>query len=446
VNVHAHEFATRPGLICRALAVHQDWIETKLGVSLPDTVIFDGLENLSHIGLEKILWVADVQKSFPAARRLRTFTAKAELPPDLAPIISIRRQTASEVSLESLLEDDRGSMVGFDWVDCPIALRLHYYNATIVVMNVLYHSGPDSPGESAARLLISRRDCASRIAEFIERIHRYDQSPRLFTLHGKSRRIAPATWDDLVIDANVTSLLKTDFETFWQRKPWFTEHNLPFRRGYLLHGPPGNGKSSAIRAMVTSRRLNAYTLRFFDPNVDNGDLESLFERAYRDRPAMVLLEDIDRAFPRTGDSGNRISLQQLLNSLDGIATGEGIVVVATANEPAVLDPAILRRPGRFDRVVSFSNPNAELRREYFRRLHGAIDPERLQQAVEDSAGFSFAQLREAYISAGQRAFQRGDVIQEEDLLAGIRTLRQGIVSSGRHGNAAGFRSDEGGAA
>ena len=87
-----------------------------------------------------------------------------------------------------------------------------------------------------------------------------------------------------------------------------------------------------------------------------------------DAPAMILLEDIDRTFPRTGESQGKVSLQQLLNCLDGVATGEGIVTVATANEPTILDPAILRRPGRFDRVVHFPNPSAVLRREYFCRM------------------------------------------------------------------------------
>src|ERR1700736_5179771 len=115
--------------------------------------------------------------------------------------------------------------------------------------------------------------------------------------------------------------------------------------------------------MLTSRGLTAYTIRFFQPRVDDNDLDQLFARAAANAPSMVLLEDIDRAFPRTGQSKTEISLQQLLDCLDGVGSEEGIIVVATANEPNCLDPAILRRPGRFDRVVGFPDPTAELRQD-----------------------------------------------------------------------------------
>lgn len=83
-----------------------------------------------------------------------------------------------------------------------------------------------------------------------------------------------------------------------------------------------------------------------------------------------MLEDLDRCFPveQEGESGCQISLQQLLNHLDGVENQEGTIVAATANNPRILDPAILRRPGRFDRVVGFPNPSPDLRERYFRRM------------------------------------------------------------------------------
>src|SRR5207249_5934243 len=96
-----------------------------------------------------------------------------------------------------------------------------------------------------------------------------------------------------------------------------------------------------------------------------------------------------------------------LNCLDGIGVKNGIVVVATANDPATLDQAILRRPGRFDRLVPFLPPPTELRRQYLQRLtDGTLDERSALQVAREADGLSFAQLEEAYILAGQRAFRR----------------------------------------
>jgi ATP-dependent 26S proteasome regulatory subunit len=151
-----------------------------------------------------------------------------------------------------------------------------------------------------------------------------------------------------------------------------------------------------------------------------------------------VLEDLDRAFPKTGETRSTISIQDLLNCLDGVATGEGIIVVATANEPAILDPAILRRPGRFDRVVHFPNPSSDLRQEYFRRMNPTFSSASLKELAVKSGGFSFAQLREAYIMAGQHAFETKDEISQGDVLAGITSLRQSTLAGSKRNSSAGF--------
>jgi SpoVK/Ycf46/Vps4 family AAA+-type ATPase len=274
----------------------------------------------------------------------------------------------------------------------------------------------------------------------VEDIDRRDSQPRLYVLGGRPRRIVSCAWNDLVLDHSVLSLLRDDFESFFERENWFRENRLPFRRGYLLHGSPGNGKSTAIRAMMTSRGLTAHNLRLFDSDTDDSSLDALFNQALKERPAMVVLEDLDRAFPKTGETKSRVSLQQLLNCLDGVGSGEGIIIVATANEPTILDAAILRRPGRFDRVIHFADPDFELRQAYFRRMHPAFEAISMEEVATESERFSFAQLREAYLTAGQRAFERKDDVRAEDLIWGIRSLRQSMLADPNRSNATGFRA------
>jgi chaperone BCS1 len=159
-------------------------------------------------------------------------------------------------------------------------------------------------------------------------------------------------------------MVRTDFELFFEREEWFRQHNLPYRRGYLLWGPPGNGKSYAIRVMAAHPHIQPYTLDLSEVEEKSSDVHQLFERAAANTPALVILEDLDRAFPTEGKQTRErtVSFQTLLNCLDGVGTQDGVIVVATANDPTCLDPAILKRPGRFDRVVHFRNPDAELRR------------------------------------------------------------------------------------
>ncbi|MGA7377515.1 MAG: ATP-binding protein [Candidatus Sulfotelmatobacter sp.] len=136
---------------------------------------------------------------------------------------------------------------------------------------------------------------------------------------------------------------------------------------------------------------------------------------------MVILEDLDRAFPTEGKRTQErtVSFQTLLNCLDGVGSHDGVIVVATANDPTCLDAAILKRPGRFDRVVQFRNPDATLRRQYYRRLSPILTGEHFEIAITQTEGFSFAQLRETYIMGSQSAFEKGREITVADIVEAI---------------------------
>jgi hypothetical protein len=436
-----NESATKPTLLRRALETHQAWIETTLAAPFSDVVILEVHLDLTQIGAERILACSNrPDESFEAASRLNPLLRSATTPEDFPPLVELSK-TSFKLDLLSLLEDSNPQgQFEIEWQDCPIAMRLDRISAPVIALNAAYHTGPGSDLESVAHLLITRRECAAELVVMLADLDRRDNKPRLHVLGGASREIERCDWSQLVLDQRAISLLKDDFESFFERESWFREKRLPFRRGYLLHGPPGNGKSTAVRAMMSSRCLSAFTMRLFDRRGDDGSLDALFEKALKNRPALVLLEDLDRAFPKTGETRSNISVQQLLNCLDGVATGEGIIVVATANEPTILDPAILRRPGRFDRVVHFPNPSPELRQEYFRRIDPTFGSAKLKELALKASGLSFAQLREAYIMAGQYAFERKGEIGREDLLSGIASLRESVVTGSRRNSSAGFQT------
>jgi chaperone BCS1 len=107
----------------------------------------------------------------------------------------------------------------------------------------------------------------------------------------ESVNIQPLTWNDLVLDDSVVRLVKDDFRLFLEREDWYKRHRLPFRCGYLLHGPPGNGKSSVIRAMLSTAGVSGFTLNPFRVFTDDDMLAAMFAEAAQSTPAIIVLED-----------------------------------------------------------------------------------------------------------------------------------------------------------
>jgi SpoVK/Ycf46/Vps4 family AAA+-type ATPase len=324
--------------------------------------------------------------------------------------------------------------------ETPVAIRFPTLKGAVVALELPY-SEHDST--AYAELVICRQDEIALVIAMIKESHSRPDGP-LYSTGRSFKGVQSSSWDDLVFDEPVLQLVKGNYESFFAREDWFRGLKRPFRRGYLFHGPPGNGKTSVIRAMLSRRGMRGLTLNFFAPSTDNCDLQRMFERAAEGAPSMVVLEDIDRAFPRdqASETKSKVSLQQLLNCLDGIGTQDGVIVVATANEPTALDPAILRRPGRFDRVVLFPNPSAELRLQYLRKLNCQFEKSELKTAIDLADGFSFAQMREVFILEGQRAIDRREEIECDDILSAVQTLRYAFGSVKERQGAAGFGPHE----
>ncbi len=271
--------------------------------------------------------------------------------------------------------------------------------------------------EDAAKLLLLAQQVVSQTEHYLE------------STHGRTKLQGKYDWEALVLDATIRRMVRTDFELFFQREDWFRQHNLPYRRGYLFWGVPGNGKSATIRVMASHPHIRAYTLDLSDAEEKSGSVLQMFEKAAENTPALIILEDLDRCFPGEGKRTKEraVSFQTLLNALDGVGTLPGVITVATANDPLCLDPAILKRPGRFDRVVHFKNPDANLRREYYRRLSPILNGDQFELAIENTKGFSFAQLRETYILGAQSAFEHGGEITVDDVVEAIELQANGAL-------------------
>jgi len=168
-------------------------------------------------------------------------------------------------------------------------------------------------------------------------------------------RRAARPLDSLIYADGLLDNLHADLESFFGDREWYPQMGIPYRRGYLLHGPPGNGKSSLVSALAGAFGLNVCVLNLATPDLSDDRLTVLLSEL--PRRALLLLEDIDAVFlgrePRT--PGVKLSFNGLLNALDGVAAGEGgRVTFMTTNDLAGLDSALIR-PGRADRHVLIGN-------------------------------------------------------------------------------------------
>lgn len=232
-------------------------------------------------------------------------------------------------------------------------------------------------------------------------------------------------WDDLVLTEDIRYAIKDDLEFWIASEEHYRNRHIPYRRGYLFEGPPGNGKTAVARTILSTYDFAAYSFNFSNPQLNDKDLQEAFENAANSAPSAFLLEDIDRIFT-SHMSYSRVTKEGLFNCLDGVATYSGLIVIATANHPENLDKAIRHRPGRFDVPVRFANPEYQQRLDFLRRLLGESDEHSVEYKVSQSIagackGMSMAFIKLVYETAAAKAFKRrGSImVSSDDLREGF---------------------------
>lgn len=209
------------------------------------------------------------------------------------------------------------------------------------------------------------------------------------------KAIRQATFANLILNPALKHEIRADLGRFFASKAAYEAYGVPWKRGILFIGPPGNGKTHTVKALVNEFDVTCLYVKEL-PNTSA--IHAVFGQARRSSPCLLVLEDIDTL-------GKPELRSALLNELDGFAANAGIVTLATTNHAEKLDAALLHRPSRFDRTYTFNLPGLAERDAYLRRWSESLQPsmqlraETIPHFAGQTGSFSFAYLKELTVSA-----------------------------------------------
>ncbi|MBA2944154.1 ATP-binding protein [Paenibacillus sp. CGMCC 1.16610] len=215
--------------------------------------------------------------------------------------------------------------------------------------------------------------------------------------HGMEKELAPIT---RMVDRSEVIMkeeLKRDIyraidQFFDEDRTFFKEYELPYKRGILLYGKPGNGKTTLVKSIAGSVKAPVAYWQITE-NTCSDSIQEVFHAAANLAPMILVIEDID-AMPQRARS-------YFLNILDGATSKEGIFLIGTTNYPEQIDPALMNRAGRFDRAYEIKLPDMALRQIYLEQkgMGKLLTDDLLRVTAKQTEGFTFAQLNELYAAA-----------------------------------------------
>lgn len=224
--------------------------------------------------------------------------------------------------------------------------------------------------------------------------------------HALWKSVQDSHWENVILEPARKKAIISVIDTFFNSREKYHNLKVPWKRGIIYYGPPGNGKTISIKAMMHSlyRRADPiptlYVRSLASWSGPESSINMIFSKARQMAPCFLVFEDLDSIITDAVRS-------YFLNEVDGLESNDGILMLGSTNHLDKLDPGIAKRPSRFDRKYLFPNPSLEERvqySEFWRRKladNESIEfPEKLNRAIASiTEDFSFAYMQEAFVAA-----------------------------------------------
>ncbi|PPQ65944.1 hypothetical protein CVT26_010706 [Gymnopilus dilepis] len=323
------------------------------------------------------------------------------------------------------------------------AFKVTWKNFHFLVYKVMYPTGTESsanqyfilhegPEEASHSFLMASGAWTN---ELHEQIWVFDQG-LWHQDHKLWLEIQKTDWEDIILKEEFKKALQKDVFGFFSSKSVYKELGIPWKRGLIMHGPPGNGKTMSLKTIMKASDKMGFSpiyIKSFKSRMEEEiSMASVFDKARQQAPCVVVLEDLDSLI-------NDKNRSFFFNQIDGLEGNDGLLIIGTTNHFDRLDPGLSTRPSRFDRKFYFGDPDEPERRTYAQYWQQKLVsnkeikfPDKLAVKIaRESEKFSFAYLKEAFVSSLVRlaGIEGTKPSFEIVIIAEIKSLREQLGDS-----------------